>query len=90
MEPTSSEITVLQDLISIYMRENYQPLSPEQLKAEAERMQKHLSKHAAGRVFWQSPQEWEVAYAKIDAYYKEKKDWDTLFKPRVRDNSASY
>jgi hypothetical protein len=88
MEPTSSEMSVIQDLISIYMRESYQPLSPEQLKTEAERMQQHLGKHAAGRMCWQSLREWQAAYATFDAYYKEKKEWEKLFPPRVRDNSA--
>ena len=82
METTPSEISVLQELIGIYMRENYKALEPQQLKEEAERLQKHLNKNAAGRVCWQSPEEWEAAYANIAAYYKEKKEWNKLFQPR--------
>jgi hypothetical protein len=78
--PAPSETSVLQELISIYMKENYKPLEPEQLKEEAERLLKHLNKQAAGRVCWHSRKEWEAAYERIDAYYKEKRDWNTLFK----------
>jgi hypothetical protein len=48
--PAPSETSVLQELISIYMKENYKPLEPEQLKEEAERLLKHLNKQAAVRV----------------------------------------
>jgi hypothetical protein len=86
MERTPSEISALRDLIDIYMKENFNSpeLDPEQLKEEAERLQKHLSKQAAGRVCERSREEWEAAYARIDAYYKDKKEWNKLFRPRVR------
>jgi hypothetical protein len=78
--PAPSETSVLQELISIYFKENYRLLEPGQLKEEAERLLKQLNKQAAGRVCWHSGEEWEAAYKKIDAYYKEKRDWNTLFK----------
>ena len=78
--PAPSETSVLLELISIYFKENYPLLEPEQLKEEAERLLKHLNKQAAGRVCWRSREEWEVTYKRIDAYYKEKRDWNTLFK----------
>jgi hypothetical protein len=78
--PAPSETPVLQELINIYYKENYPHLAPEQLKAEAERLLRHLNKQAAGRVCWQSREEWEAAYKRIDAYYKEKREWNTLFK----------
>jgi hypothetical protein len=87
MEPTPSEMSVLVELIRIYMKENceYEPLTPEQLKQEAERMKEQLTKQAAGRVFnWESPEEREAAFAKMDAYFKEKKEWNKLFQPRDR------
>jgi hypothetical protein len=62
------------------LKENNQPLEPEQLKKEAERLQQRLSKKAAGRVCWQSREEWEAAYANIAAYYKEKAAWNKLFR----------
>jgi hypothetical protein len=86
--PTPSETSVLQELIRIYMKENYKPLAPEELKAEAERLQKLLSRQAAGRVCEQSREEWEAGYARIAAYYKEKKEWDKLFQPRVGKSAA--
>jgi hypothetical protein len=79
-------MSVPQELIRIYMEEHYESLTPEQLKEEAERLQKHLSKQAAGRVCWQSREDHEdreAAFAKIDAYYKDKKEWNKLFQPRV-------
>ena len=88
---TPSEMSVLKEFIRIYMEDHYQPLTPEQLKQEAERLQKHLSQEAADRVCWLSREDWEDregAYAKIDAYYKEKKEWNTLFKPRIRKSPA--
>jgi hypothetical protein len=59
--PAPSETSVLQELISIYMKENCKALEPEQLKEEAERLLKHLNKQAAGRVCWYSREEWEAA-----------------------------
>ncbi len=82
METTPSELSVLKELIDIYMKEHYKCLEPEPLKGEAERLREHLNKNAAGRVCWQSREEWEAAYANIDAYYKEKKEWNKLFRPR--------
>jgi hypothetical protein len=79
---TPSETSVLQEFIRIYMEENYAPLEPERLKAEAERLQKLLSKQAAGRVCEQTREEWEDGYARIAAHYKDKKEWDKLFQPR--------
>jgi hypothetical protein len=70
------------------MKEHYKPLEPEQLKAEAERLQEQLNKKAAGRVCEQTREEWDAAYARIEAYYKEKKEWNKLFQPRARKNSA--
>ena len=78
--PPPSETSVLQELINIYFKEHYPLLGPKQLKEEAERLQKHLHKQAAGRVCSHSREEWEAAYKKIDAYYKEKRDWNALFK----------
>jgi hypothetical protein len=86
--PTPSEMSVLRDLIETYMKENYEPLAPEELKAEAERLQRHLNKNAAGRVCERSREEWEAVYSSIDAYYKDKKEWNKLFKPRVRESAA--
>jgi hypothetical protein len=85
--PTPSEMSVLLELIRIYMKEHYkhEPLTPEQLKQEAERMKEQLSKQAAGRVFnWESQEEREAALAKMEAYYKDKKEWNKLFQPRAR------
>jgi hypothetical protein len=78
--PAPSETSVLKELISIYMKANCKALEPEQLKEEAERLLKRLNKQAAGRVCWHSREEWEAAYKRIDAYYTEKRDWNTLFK----------
>jgi hypothetical protein len=85
---TPSEMSVLVELIRIYMRENGETLEPEQLKAEAERLQKQLSKKAAGRVCDRSREEYDALYASIDALYKEKKEWDKLFQPRIRKSAA--
>jgi hypothetical protein len=77
------------EFIRIYMRERYECLEPEQLKQEAERLQKQLSKEAAGRVFnFESREEREAASAKMDRYFKEKKEWYKLFQPRVRKSAA--
>jgi hypothetical protein len=88
--PKPSEMSVLRDLINIYMKENANSLElePEELKAEAERLQKLLSKQAAGRVCDQTHEEREAAFARIAAYYKEKKEWDKLFQPRIRKRPA--
>lgn len=82
---------MLKELIDIYMKEHYKSLEPEQLKAEAERLQKHLSKKAAGRICWQSREDHEdreASYANIDRYYKDKKEWNKLFQPRVRKSAG--
>jgi hypothetical protein len=85
---SSSEISAVQALIRRYMKENFKPLAPEQLKQEAERLQKHLSKESAGRVCELSREDWKEAYENIDRYYKDKKEWNKLFKPRVRKSPA--
>jgi hypothetical protein len=92
---TPSEMSVLLELIRIYMKEHYMPecLTPEQLKQEAERMKEQLSKQAAGRVFnWEPREEREAAFAKafakMEAYYKDKKEWYKLFQPRIRKRPA--
>jgi hypothetical protein len=86
---TPSELSVLIELIRIYMREHYTHLEPEQLKQEAERMKEQLSKQAAGRVFnWESREDREAAFAKMEAYYKDKIEWYKLFQPRIRKRPA--
>jgi hypothetical protein len=85
---TPSETSVLQEFIRIYMEDHYKPLTPEQLKQEAERLREHLNKNAAGRVCDRSREEYDALYARIDAYFKEKKEWDKLFRPRIRKSAA--
>lgn len=79
---TPSEMSVLIEFIRIYMKDHYVCLEPEQVKEEAERLQKHLNQEAAGRVCEWSREEWEARYAHVDAYYKDKKEWNELFRPR--------
>lgn len=84
-----TEISVLQDMINIYAKEHYQHLEPEQLKAEAERMQQHLCKHSAGRLCSQSLRQWQADYTNFDAYCKEKKEWEQLFKSILRQSTGT-
>jgi hypothetical protein len=85
---TPSEMSVLLELIRIYMKEHNNPLEREQLKEEAQRLANQLEKQSAGRVFEQSPEEREESFKKIDAYYKDKREWNKLFQPRVRKSAA--
>jgi hypothetical protein len=53
-----------------------------ELQKEADRLADLLRRQAAGRVCWQTRDEWKAAYKRVEEYYKEKRDEAVLNAPR--------
>jgi len=63
-----------------------------ELKKEAERLANQHRKQAAGRVCWESREEWEAGYKRIEEYYKEKREFEAILngpRPQLRGRKAS-
>jgi hypothetical protein len=63
-----------------------------ELQKEADRLADLLRREAAGRVCWESREEWEAGYKRIEAYYKEKREFEAILnapRPILRGRKAS-
>jgi len=62
------------------------------IEQEAERLAEQSRKQAAGRVCWQSREEWEAGYKRIEEYYKEKREFEAVLnapRPVLRGRKSS-
>ena len=62
------------------------------IEKEAEFLANQVRKQAAGRVCWESREEWEAGYKRIEEYYKEKREFEAILngpRPTLRGRKAS-
>ena len=67
--------------IARWERENYQPLEGSKLKEEAKRLVDAIHTEAAGRVCWESREEWEAMRKAQEQYCRDKKEFDSIVNP---------
>jgi hypothetical protein len=62
------------------------------LEEESKYLAEQVRKQAAGRVCWESREEWETGYKRIEEYYKEKREFEAILngpRPILRGRMAS-
>jgi hypothetical protein len=67
-------------------------MTTSELQKEAERLAELLRRQAAGRVCWQTRDEWKAAYKQVEDYYKEKREFEAVLnapRPILRGRKAA-